>query len=338
MFIMDIGMLLLAGLIKQMHEIVGVPGLEYPNYDGLEVLSYQDTGPIYKFKNLKTGSGTKRFLSGEWMVIANPYYYGHYLQENLGPLLLYRKYINSNIKVIWINQETPENAHDSNTFKKIGEEASKLFSFDGDEFISLNDFFNTEITFENLVTFFYGSRFVPGLNINNYIFKDLYQHNNALINKELRNAYLNKIEKNKSLPKKIFLSRKKRSKLIEKFNNGEDPLRHAPSFYHDAIEDFFKTQGYEILEMSGKTVVEQASYVNNATHIAGISGTAFLNGIFAEKDTKFYLIKSEPNYAYQHELDSYSVSNEDFLFIEMYNKDNYDQVYSDISKKMLEVL
>jgi hypothetical protein len=320
-----------------MHEIVALPGLEYPNYDAMSVINHKGVGPIYTFTNLKINKDKPNtYLSGKWMVIANPYYYGHYLQESIGPLLYYKNNIDADINVLWLDQVAPENAHDSNSFAVIGKESRNLLKSNKDIVMASEQFFNTEIVFEQLVTFFYSSRFAPGLTISNYTFKDLFQHDNSLINKELRNFYLSKIDYNNSMPNKIFFSRRRRSELIEKFNNGEDPLRHAPIFYHEAIEDFFKSQGYKILEMSGKTVAEQASYVNSATHIAGIAGTAFLNGIFAKPDTKFYLIKSEQNYTYRHELDSYAVSNNDFKFIEMYNKEDYNQVYADISKKMLE--
>jgi hypothetical protein len=317
-----------------MHEIVGAAGLEYPNYDGMSIEKHQGIGPIYTFKNLIINKGkSNKHLSGKWMVIANPYYYGHYLQESIGPMLYYKNNIDPDINILWLNQVLPSNAHDSNSFSVIGKESLNLFKLDKDIVMTPEEFFNTEIVFENLITFFYSSRFVPGLKIDNYIFKDLFQHDNELINKELKTYYSSKLKEDQSLPKKIFLSRKKRSELIEKFNNGEDPLRHAPMFYHDAIENFFKSEGYEVLEMSGKTVVEQASYMYNATHIAGIAGTAFLNGIFAKESTKFYLIKSEINYSYKHELDSYAVSNTDFKFIEMYNKESYSQVYAEVSEK-----
>jgi hypothetical protein len=318
-----------------MHEIVYSAGLEYPNYDSVDISSHSDVGPIHKFRNIKIGkSKEKLFLDGEWMVIANPYYYGHYLQEAIAPMIFYKKYINPDLKVLWLNQDVDANAHDSNSFMVIGEESRSILSSESDVFMNLDEFISKEIVFMNLVSFFYSSRFVPGLEIKNYTFKDLYQHNNVFLNRELRNFYLPKVEINSSFPKKIFLSRKKRSSLIESFNDGKDSLRYAPGFYHNAIEDFFKLNDYRVLELAGMTVLEQASYIANAEEIAGISGTAFLNGIFAREGAKFNMILSEKNYTYRHQLDALSVAEFEFNFIEMYDKINYDQVYFELLEKV----
>lgn len=318
--------------------IVYNPGDEYPNYDGLEISSHNGVGPIYYFKNVKIEQNqNKNFtnLSGKWMIVGNGYFYGHYLQETIGPLLYYKKNIDKNLKILWVDQELVPNPHGHNLENASKEARNMLFS-EGDILMSGSEFLNSNFIIEDFITFFNNIRFIPSLVeiIKNYKFKGLTQHNNTEINKLLRSFYGGSMKDDPSLPKKLFLSRKRRSMLIEQFGTGEDPLRYAPDWYHNAIEDYFRSIGYEIIEFSGIEVSMQAKYLYNADHVAGIHGTAFLNGIFCKPGTSFVSILSEPKYLYKHELDAKSVIDVNFNFVELYDRIGYQDTYDKLVESM----
>jgi hypothetical protein len=289
----------------------------YPNYEGLNIKKINDVGARYLFNNIKIGEGkeVKEFL-GYWYVIAAAPYYGHYIQEVLAPFLYYKKYIDNNIKLLWVDNIVPEGT-DGHVMNSVHSAVKELLKENITSEVSHDEWHANSHKFEYLVTFFNSSRFIPMFNSKNFIITDVYQHNNTLLNKCLQEFFslYKVIDANSN--KKIFISRRKRSKLIEQFNDSGSLIRHSPEWYHDALESYFEGLGYSIHELSGMFVGDQVKLFYNATHIAGISGVGILNSIFCRGGTKIHSILSNPSYNYPWEKDILPVVDVNYNYIDL---------------------
>jgi hypothetical protein len=296
-------------------------GKEYPNFTSLDIAKVEETGPVYLFKNLQINKNDNKplILNGNWMIIGKVPYYGHFLQEIIGSALLYKQ--KHPLHILWVDNELGSTADGHEMESKFNLIKNKLRS-DQDLELNYHDFSNTNIVFENLITFFYSSRFIPNSNeiFYHFNFKDTYMHGMFNINKELRNFFSNYMVKDNSFPKKIFISRKKRSVLIEEFKEESIHFsRYSPIWYHDEIENFYKKMGYEVIEFSNIELDKQIKYFYNAELIAGINGAGFLNGIFCDSDVRFDIINSHREYVFWWERDIKSVIQAHFNYIDLYD-------------------
>jgi hypothetical protein len=60
----------------------------------------------------------------------------------------------------------------------------------------------------------------------------------------------------------------------------------------DKVENFFKSLGYDIVYNEDIGLFDQMNMYHNATHIASINGTGCYNSIFADSDTKMFMINT----------------------------------------------
>lgn len=60
--------------------------------------------------------------------------------------------------------------------------------------------------------------------------------------------------------------------------------------YHDELEQFFLSQGYEIIDGSDYRLSEQIELFSRASSVAGVSGGGLVNAIFCNPDTKIYAL------------------------------------------------
>lgn len=89
--------------------------------------------------------------------------------------------------------------------------------------------------------------------------------------------------------KKIFISRKK----VNDINRG--PKAYNSDFFYSvrfitekneiALEDFFKSRGYQIVTAEDLSLIEQIKMYSSATHVAGIISSGFCNIIFCAPGT-----------------------------------------------------
>lgn len=308
------------------------PGNEYPNYSGMSVLNHNGVGPIYTFNDIKFGNNKQELnFSGEWMIIPRVGFYSHFLQEIVGSFLYYKKYINPNVKILIINNPI---SYDGNDMDNLVDSVFSILPKDQSFILDDWQLKNISIKIDKLVTFWYSSRFYPNFDIKSFIFYLLYQNNNDKINPLLRNFFSEYLVKDDSMPKKIFLSRRKRNAVMEEMGHADKlDFRYSPAWYHDAVEDFFKSLGYQIVELSGMKIEEQIKYFFNADHIAGIAGANLLNGIFASEGSDFIEILDNYKYHYDHRRDTKSTINVRWNQIQLYAKENYNQVFNDLKRK-----
>jgi capsular polysaccharide biosynthesis protein len=74
------------------------------------------------------------------------------------------------------------------------------------------------------------------------------------------------------------------------------------------------------------TIPEQVNFFYNASHVAGLLGTAFYNGIFSRQWTKFTAVRVTPSYWYDFEGDIQSVVNVKFDYANVYEHVDTEQV------------
>jgi hypothetical protein len=112
----------------------------------------------------------------------------------------------------------------------------------------------------------------------------------------------------------------------QKWKKDQIKLRWNEPWVEDAIEDYFMSQGYAVVQPSGISMQDQIRLFYNAEHVAGLLGTAFYNGIFSKPGTQFTAIRTTPAYWYNFEGDIHSVIDTPFSYINLYNKVSYPQV------------
>lgn len=294
----------------------------YPNYSGIDIKNIDDVGAMYIFKNIKINKqNSLTVLDGMWYVISCAPFYGHYLQEIIAPFLYYKKNIDSSIKLLWVDNDVSEGS-DGHVMNNVHSAIKEMLKNDISKIVTNHEWNSESYQFENLVTFFNSSRFIPHFESENFTIVDTYQHKNTILNKCLQEFLsIYKIEDHDS-PKKIFISRRKRSELIEKFNDENSFVRHSPKWYHDAIEFYFSSIGYKVYELSGMFIGDQVKLFHNATHVSGISGVGILNSIFCKDGTVINPILSNKQYKYPWENDILPVINVLYEYIDLSDCEN----------------
>jgi hypothetical protein len=304
----------------------------YPNYDGLNIKKIDGVGARYLFTNIRIGnSGELKTFLGYWYVISAAPFYGHYLQEVLAPFLYYKKYINNNINLLWVDNVVPEGT-DGHVMNSVHSAVKDMLKDQITVEVANDEWHSNSHVFEHLITFFNSSRFIPMFTSQNFTIIDVYQHNNKLLNTCLQEFFsIYKIDDTNS-SKKIFISRRKRSKLIEQFSDSGSLIRHSPEWYHDALESYFSNRGYDVYELSGMFIGDQVKLFHNATHVAGISGVGLLNSIFCKDGATVHSVLSHPSYNYAWEKDVLPVVNVKYNYINLTNTVNKEDLAAQIDK------
>lgn len=93
---------------------------------------------------------------------------------------------------------------------------------------------------------------------------------------EMRKIFLEKMKESPvETPKKIFLSRKDANGRYKQRGMNATFDRYCSDEIDNLIEDFFVSKGYFPIILEGMGYIEQLHYFKNATHIAGMVGSAF---------------------------------------------------------------
>ena len=112
---------------------------------------------------------------------------------------------------------------------------------------------------------------------------------------QLKNNVLKMLAKDDNNPKKIYISRtdanKRHVRLSEEYYVNNRVYKEE-----DKIEKFYEDQGYTILNFEGMPLLDQWSYMVNATHVAGLMGTGLLNTLICDPSTYIVEIQAHPNY------------------------------------------
>lgn len=110
--------------------------------------------------------------------------------------------------------------------------------------------------------------------------------------------------KDNASPKKIYISRKLANKryLEEKkrMDSGYVDLNIESRVFNeeDTIESFFIKNGYTPVILEGMSFLDQMNLFYNATHVAGLSGSGFINMIACQTSAKILEIRALKSFHY----------------------------------------
>lgn len=281
--------------------------LKNGTYDKHTVI-YDTDGPISVFTNVKIKNNphSNDFipLCGTFVPITCTPHYFHFLKEYYGFYIYFKNKYNADAKYLKIE--------DGSYFYPAYQNMARVCGYCYDQIsdgATFNNFFNINLEIEKLIILFDSQKCITG---------PLYSQPDYLktpgINTVLRNTVLSKIKKT-THSKKLYLSRKIVSKhlpnfpvdssneSLQRWKNQQMLLRYVDPTLEDKIEQKYYNEGYEIVQLSGVDILEQASMFYHAEKIAGPIGTAFYNGIFSSDQTIFDALMLNPNYFYAFDVD-----------------------------------
>jgi hypothetical protein len=284
--------------------------------------------PIFKITNFSAffeihGQDKSKNLFGNFYILdldsINSHF--HFLNDQVGEYLSIKKTVND-LKLLVVAKKIAtikKSLNDHNkTSKVVYDILSKLDMFEG-KVINLNKYKSLHI--ENV--------FLTQIYWNKYIDKTIITKNSGNHPKTtvgpIRNSFLS--EKNlKNIPtRKLFISRMNESNRIRQLRKKYDELslgdlrtfkifktnlgsdlrikildRFISLSDEKELEDFFAQNGYEIVNPGSYSFEEQLEMFSSATHVAGISGAAFINTIFCKPGTKVIILNTSSRYNFPH--------------------------------------
>lgn len=304
------------------------PGVTFSKmltYDHIENTIYEFSNVRYAIRQDETKI---RKLKGTYLPIVPAPHYFHFIKEYLGSFLYYKKHINKNAKVLWLDVEW-----DGDEFHNTQEPIQKVLEMLSEQnipivFINPNDLFKNNIEIEKVAviydtsTFFVSTEFPPF---------DQFKHTN---NVEVREFFNSLMVKDSSYPKKVYVSRRQVSNILEKNNKKEHISRYNEKHVEDALEDFFVQNGYSVIDFSGMTLEKQIMYMYNATHVSGLMGAGTWNGIFCDNNVKYFCIQTHMWFNHEYNKDMESVIDLNYKLIKVHDTTSYDSVFKELSDQI----
>lgn len=302
-------------------------------FESMEVF---DDGDItfYKFKNVLYGKVDKiervRILKGSYVPIVPGPHYFHFIKEGLGTYLHYKKYVDNNSKALWVDLKwDPTEYHNAQlpiqqTLEMLTQNGHNLTFVPALVLENSGDTFSPML-FEEIVIGYDPSIMVTSLFPR---FDQFKHHNNDLV----RDFFSSFLIKDKSMPEKIYISRREVSEILEKNNDKGNISRYNEKYIEDAIEDFYNNLGYVSISLSGMSISDQIKYFYNAKSVAGLLGAGIWNGIFSDNETEFYVLKTHSWFHHDYDQDIARVIDCKYNLIELYDKVDYQDVYNSLLK------
>jgi hypothetical protein len=285
---------------------------------------------IFVFENLNINRGGEKpyiHLEEEWMVTTLPHDYFHFLKEYFGSFLFYKKHVNPDIKTLVIDLNYKASGyHDTskvnlNLFARFAKESKDI------KYIEVTDFWQSNVLIDKLILLYDGSQAII-----NQTFPYFDQEKTGNV-KVLREYMQELMKEDKTKPKKIFISRRLVSEYLERTNQKNHISRYNPEWMENATEDFFRNNGYEIIELSGMSLEDQISYFYNADYIAGAIGNGMINSIFAKPETQFTYLKIHKWFHYPYHNDASKVFDIKYNIVELYDLNDYEETINLLKEK-----
>lgn len=253
------------------------------------------------------------------------YHYHHFIKEILGPFLYYKNKIDPSIKILWVEQ--PISSPTGQNMELVNSEIKSLLIPFGLEEIDALDFPNLQLTIEELISFSCGTRFLYAKEfIKHYEFCNIGYFDFSEVNHELRAFFNQFMVEDEKKPKKIFTTRRDANMVLLQNNlENEFSNRYQDEGLTGALEDFFRSKGYEVISLSGMSVFDQISYFYNADVIAGVPGTNLCNLIYSKKDVSVIQVRHIPNYSYPWEKEFDSVLAPKYTYIDIFGVQGYEE-------------
>lgn len=288
---------------------------------------------IFMFDEIRINPNRKlvKTLSGTWMVVVLAQDYFHTLKESVGSYLYYKKHIDKDINILLVDLNPYEVPF--HKARKVTQELFMLLTKDNKNLFHINadEFYSRGIFIEKLALIYDGNKAM--VNDSFPYFRQEKNANNKVVRDFLKDYMVEDLDK----PKKIFISRRIVSEILEKENKLDSLSRYNPKWVEDAIEDFFIAHGYTILELSGMSLDDQIGYFYNADYVAGQIGNGSINGIFCKPGTNFVFLKTHNWFHYPYHEDIDQVIQANHTIVELYNSQSYDQITKDLYAKLKDV-
>jgi hypothetical protein len=299
------------------------------NFDNLYSFDH-GKNTIFMFDQVRIRPDNKlvKTLNGTWMVVILAQDYFHTLKESVGSYLYYKKHIDKDINILLIDLNSNEIPF--HKARKVTQELFMLLAKDNKNlfYINADEFYSRGMLIERLALIYDGNKSI--VNDSFPYFKQEKNANNKVVRDFLKDYMIEDLDK----PKKIFISRRLVSEVLEKENKLDSISRYNPKWVEDAIEDFFKKHGYTILELSGMSLDDQIGYFYNADYVAGQIGNGSINGIFCKPGTNFIFLKTHSWFHYPYHEDIDQVIKANYKIVELYNNINYDQIINSLYLKL----
>jgi len=302
------------------------PGVVYDSvktYNHGENIIYEFSSVKYSNCNLKQ---TK--LKGVYLPIVSGLHYFHFLKEYVGSFLYYKKHINKDAKVLWLNTNVENyKYHDCS---KVVQQVLDLLLENNIPivFVDPNDMLKNNIEFEKIAIIYDPAAYIVSTQ---FPYFDQFKHTN---NVEVREFVKPFMKKDNLCPKKVYISRRQVSSYLEENNLKDHISRYNEKHVEDALEDFFINNGYQKIDFSGMTLQDQVMYMYNATHVAGLMGAGTWNGIFCDSGVKYFCIKTHMWFNHEYNKDMESVIDLNYRLIELSNLESYHSVISELNQKV----
>jgi len=289
---------------------------------------------VYEFENvryLSSGLDSKiRVFKGTYLPIVPCPHYFHFLKEYVGSFLYYRKHIDKDAKVLWIESRWGDDKyHDTDEpiqqiFEMLSEKNIPIV------YMSADAMTRHSIEFEKIAVIYDTSTYIVSTQ---FPYFDQFKHTN---NVEVR-AFLKRfLIKDPNYPSKVYVSRRKVSEELEKKNMKDHISRYNEKHVEDALEDFFVSRGYKVIDFSGMPLKQQIMHMYNATHVAGLMGAGTWNGIFCDYGVKYFCLKTHMWFHHEYNKDIETVIDFDYRLIEIYDKSSYNSVMSELTQKAID--
>jgi hypothetical protein len=294
-------------------------------YDSYKIID-DENNYIRVYENVVIGnveSDDIQCFNGTNLIITCTPHYFHYLKEYFASFLHYKHTYDHSAKYLWVeNYAYVYPKHQQ--MCDVCEWTESFIKKDCAGNIDVYSFNKSCYIIERLVVVFDGQQILADYQDK---FKD-YTKTPGL-NNELRYMFLEKAKYPEKKQEKIFISRRVVSKQLDEWKfehpvnsdwlKEQRRLRYNEDWVEEEIESVFIENGYSIIQPSGMPMDEQIGLFASATHVAGILGTGFYNGLFCKRGTKFIGITIHPDYWYPFEDDIKSVVDVEFRYIDIFN-------------------
>lgn len=302
------------------------PGVKY---DSLTTYSH-DNNTIYEFNSVKYSNDQTlvKKLNGTYLPVVSGLHYFHFLKEYVGSFLYYKKHINKDARVLWLNINIKTyKYHDCS---KPVEEILNLLLENNIPVIFLDpdELFKHNLEFEKIAIIYDPAAYIVSTQ---FPYFDQFKHTNNI---EVRDFLKPLMIKDSSYPKKVYVSRKQVSSYLEKNNLKDHISRYNEKHVENALEYFFINKGYTKIDFSGMTLKDQIMYMYNASHVAGLMGAGTWNGIFCDNDVKYFCIKTHMWFNHEYNKDIESVIDVDYRLVEILNTESYESVTKELNQKI----
>lgn len=262
---------------------------------------------------LNNQTDAKKIISGNIFLMDFDYLdsHFHFLADFLAPYLLLKKHIKDLKLVLAIynhsGKKEPTSQHTN---------LSKYFYFVLDK---LNIYENSVIDLKKYKTVTLENVFFAETYFNQYLQKALPQ---TIEWDYLKTGFLEvtnilRPQNAKIEHKKIFISRMKESNEARRIKKAlKNKIFKKEKLLRDweikgknryiklkdemLLEKFFKDLGYQIINPSDYSPLEQIKMFSSATHIAGLAGAGFINCIFSRHKAKVFILNTSSGYSFNH--------------------------------------